>query len=149
MFVRKYTPQRWSLSIWLISAVSAAPPPALGSCGRVEACPLDCVFSLYEPLIRLACSLTPRHHDYLLCRSQAPYTSSPSTVSTAIWSTTCTRTGRASSTRSQRRATKKSWTFLESTPRTRAAGGIRHPQNISCLETLIWSSDIIPLVLSW
>lgn len=137
---------------------SLCSPPALGGCGRVEACPLDCALSLYEPLIRLARSLTPRHHVYLLCRSQAPYTSSLSTVSTAIWSTTCTRTGRASSTRSQRRATKKSWTFLESTPRTRAAGGIRHPQNISCFllrplsffgETHIWSSDIIPPVLSW
>lgn len=28
----------------------------------MEACPLDCAFSLYEPLIRLACRLTPMHN---------------------------------------------------------------------------------------
>lgn len=98
---------------------------------KAEACPLDRAAGFYEPLIRLARRLTPRRSVYLLCPSQAPSTSLLSTVSTATWSTTCTRTERTFSTPKLKRTTKKSWTFLESTLRTRAAGGTRHPQNAS------------------
>lgn len=99
-------------------------------CGRVEARPPDRTSSFYEPLIRLVRRLTPRRNAYLVCPFQAPSTSLLSTVSTETWSTTCTRTERTFSTRKLSKTTKKSWTFLELTLRTRAAGGKRHAQHI-------------------